>query len=225
MATRKSKAKSSTLKQTECPEFEEHVCAEDALKLLKDGNKRYVSKQEQGRCNEERRKMFHDTQRPWAVVLTCADSRVSPELVFDAGIGDLFVVRVAGNIANACSIASIEYAIANLPTDLIVVLGHENCGAVAASLKRISSTHSLNQLLGHLTPVAREYGDDWAKATKKEKLKIEYDASRYNARSVARQLKAQSPEVMLEHPTLQIVPAIYETGTGKVCWERKSSWQ
>ena len=158
-------------------------------------------------------------------MLTCADSRVSPELVFDVGLGELFVVRVAGNIANACSVASIEYAVANLGIELIVVMGHEDCGAVKAALGGNAITYNLNQLLGHLSPVADAFGTKWKDAkSQSKKREIEYDASEDNARNVAKQLKCQSPEVLLPNNKLDIVPAVYQTGTGKVDWERKSAW-
>ena len=228
MATRKKKNAPTNLLMCECiekcPELPKHVNATDALKLLKDGNKRYLKRTEQLRCHEARRTTYHYGQNPWAIVLTCADSRVSPELIFDVGIGELFVVRVAGNIANACSIASIEYAVDNLGIELIVVLGHENCGAVKAALEGKASTYNLNQLLGHLAPVADQFGEKWRKANKTKKLEIEYDASEDNARNVAKQLKHQSPEILLPNDKLDIVPAVYQTGSGKVDWERKYAW-
>ena len=212
----------------DCPDLPKHVSAAEALKLLKKGNKRYLKPKQTGeqlRCHEARRATYHYCQKPWAIVLTCADSRVSPELIFDVGIGELFVVRVAGNIANACSIASIEYAVDNLDIELIVVLGHENCGAIKAALEGNSSTYNLNQLLGHLAPVAEEFGAKWRNAKGlPKKREIEYDASEDNARNVVKQLKHQSPDVLLPNNKLAIVPAVYQTGSGKVDWERKYAW-
>lgn len=230
MASKKKKSVSPKLPickpgEQHCPDLPKHVSADEALKLLKDGNKRYLKRTEQQRCHEERRTTYHYGQNPWAIVLTCADSRVTPELIFDVGIGELFVVRVAGNIANACSVASIEYAVHKLDIELIVVLGHEDCGAVRAALERKASTYNLNQLLGHLAPVADEFGAKWASArSESKKREIEYDASEDNARNVAKQLKKQSPEVLLPNDKLNIVPAVYQTGSGKVDWERKYAW-
>lgn len=84
---------------------------------------------------ETRQKLAYEGQHPQAVVLTCADSRVPPELIFDQGLGDLFVVRVAGNVPDALQIASFEYAVAHLETPLIIVLGHTHCGAVKATVE------------------------------------------------------------------------------------------
>src|SRR5438105_3479472 len=106
-----------------------------ALDRLKDGNGRFAADKPAARKTDaKRRAELAAGQHPFAVVLTCADSRVAPELVFDAGLGELFVLRVAGNIADPAVVGSIEYAVEHLHTPLIVVLGHESCGAVAAAL-------------------------------------------------------------------------------------------
>lgn len=106
-----------------------------ALELLKNGNDRYVADQTR-RPNATRRRRLEtgSGQWPFAIVLTCADSRVAPELIFDQGIGDIFVARVAGNVATSEVIASIQYAVEYIRTELIVVLGHESCGAVGAAI-------------------------------------------------------------------------------------------
>lgn len=127
--------------------------ANSALQKLKEGNARFVNEQlthaNQGSSTIEE---LTAGQAPWAIVLSCADSRVVPELAFDTGLGELFVVRVAGNVANASSIASIEYAVAHLGTKLIVVMGHESCGAVGAALANGGGSDSLDHLLGEIKP-------------------------------------------------------------------------
>jgi carbonic anhydrase len=112
------------------------VTGEEALARLIEGNKRYADGQAQGpRRDSARRAEQAEGQTPFAVILTCADSRVPPEIVFDQGIGDLFVVRVAGNTANNdVTLGSIEFAVSVLHCPLVVVLGHEKCGAVTAAL-------------------------------------------------------------------------------------------
>jgi carbonic anhydrase len=108
---------------------------EAALARLKSGNRRFVKgNTRHAHQSAEWRKMLAAGQRPFATLLCCSDSRVPPELVFDQGFGDLFVVRVAGNVIATEIIGSIQYAAAHLATPLIVVLGHENCGAVTAAL-------------------------------------------------------------------------------------------
>lgn len=93
-----------------------------------------------------------ENQRPFAVILSCSDSRVSPEIIFDTGLGELFVVRVAGNIANRSSIASIEYAVANLGTRLVVVMAHQRCGAVAAAIEGGGGSKDLSHLISYIRP-------------------------------------------------------------------------
>ena len=99
---------------------------DQVLTRLQEGNARFVDDKLDGQLqNSNRRSALTSGQEPYAIILSCADSRVVPELAFDAGLGELFVIRVAGNIANSSSIASIEYAVANLGTGIIMVLGHE----------------------------------------------------------------------------------------------------
>ena len=100
-----------------------------------DGNRRYVDKSERPRADGARREEVSGDQKPFAAVLTCSDSRIVPELIFDQEIGDLFVIRVAGNVLDTVVIASIQYAVSHLDCQLIVVLGHESCGAVTAALR------------------------------------------------------------------------------------------
>jgi carbonic anhydrase len=111
------------------------ISAQQALQILKDGNDRFAADRlEHKDLSQERRLELVNGQHPFAVVLTCADSRVPPELIFNQGLGDIFVLRVAGNIADPFVLGSIEYAVEHLHTPLVVVLGHEKCGAVAAAL-------------------------------------------------------------------------------------------
>src|SRR5262252_9569528 len=112
------------------------LSADEALKKLIAGNERYVrAKVNHPDESLARRKELTTGQHPFAVILGCADSRVSPELLFDEGLGDLFVIRVAGNIVDDAVLGSIEYAVEHLDTKLIVVLGHEKCGAVSAAVE------------------------------------------------------------------------------------------
>ena len=103
-----------------------------------------------------RYKLEAEGQHPFAVLVSCADSRVPPELIFNQGLGDLFVVRVAGNIVNEENLASIEYAVGHLKTPLIVVLGHTHCGAVKAAVEGQSLEGHLPHLVRHIEPVIRQ---------------------------------------------------------------------
>ncbi|MEE9372583.1 MAG: carbonic anhydrase [Saprospiraceae bacterium] len=129
------------------------------LQRLIDGNSRFVTDILDGKLqNSSRRNALVGGQKPYAIVLSCADSRVVPELAFDTGLGELFVVRVAGNVANISSVASIEYAVLHCGSKVIVVLGHQNCGAVTAAAKGGDNGHNLNHLLAHITPAIQSKG-------------------------------------------------------------------
>jgi carbonic anhydrase len=111
------------------------ITAERAWQLLKEGNERFAAdRSEHKDLSQKRRQELVKGQHPIAVVLACADSRVAPELIFNQGLGDIFVLRVAGNIADPFVLGSAEYAVEHLHAPLVVVLGHERCGAVAAAL-------------------------------------------------------------------------------------------
>ncbi len=135
-----------------------------ALQRLRDGNARYAA----GRSNHPdlspaRRGELVDGQHPFATILACADSRVGPELIFDQGLGDLFVVRDAGNVVDDVMLGSIEYSVIHLGVPLIVVLGHEHCGAVTAAVEALAGKTNeedrdtkIGPLAGLITPAVRE---------------------------------------------------------------------
>ncbi len=112
------------------------VSADEALQRLMEGNKHYVQSKltNAAKSDSATRASLAKSQKPYAVVLTCSDSRVPPELIFDKGLGELFVVRVAGNIPDPVVLGSIEYAVEHLGSSLVMVLGHERCGAVKATV-------------------------------------------------------------------------------------------
>ena len=130
-----------------------------------------------------------------------------PELVFDTGIGELFVTRVAGNIANTDTVASIEYAVANLGTKLIVVLGHEACGAVTAAIAGGDNGPNLNHLLGQITPAVEKCSSSEVN-----------DVVKTNAQEAATQLKATSDIIskFVNDEGVKIVSGYYNLGSGKV---------
>lgn len=115
------------------------LTAEQSFARLVAGNERYVNRQQRLIENSTVKRMnaVAEAQSPFAVILSCADSRVPPEIVFDQGLGDLFVVRVAGNIVDAAVLGSIEFAVSQLGTKLVVVLGHTECGAVNATVSQV----------------------------------------------------------------------------------------
>ncbi len=132
----------------------------DALLKLKEGNHRFVADTMANiSVDQQTKNELLPGQSPFAIILSCADSRVVPELLFNTGMGELFVVRVAGNIANTSSLASMEYAVAHLKTPLIVVLGHQCCGAVTAAVKGGDHGNNLNHLLDHISPAIKASSD------------------------------------------------------------------
>jgi len=180
----------------------------ESLDRLKAGNQRYVSESQTNPNNSaQRRGEQTDGQQPFAIILSCADSRVVPELVFDCGIGDIFIVRVAGNVANLSSIASIEYAVAHLGSKLIVVMGHESCGAVTAAIQGGDSTEALNHLLGHINPAILASEDKEVETV-----------VRVNAQIVAKHLAQNSKTLSnaVESGDVKIVSAYYYLGSGEV---------
>ena len=115
------------------------ISAETARQRLIDGNRRYVAGRHLRIDHSPRREATAPKQTPFAIILGCSDSRVPPEILFDQGLGDLFTIRVAGNIAGDLAIGSMEYAVEHFAVPLIVVLGHERCGAVTATVTAVSS--------------------------------------------------------------------------------------
>ena len=181
----------------------------DVLQRLKDGNARFVADKLDGKLQDSsRRQSLTGGQEPYAIILSCADSRVVPELAFDTGLGELFVVRVAGNIANSSSIASIEYAVANCGSKVIVVLGHQACGAVSAAIKGGDNGYNLNHLLSHITPALVATGKDSPVS----------EVVKKNAELTAEELKTRSAIIRnaVEAGTVKIVPAYYNLDSGKI---------
>jgi len=186
----------------------ENLSWDKSLERLKSGNANFVSDSLDGKLqNSSRRQELTGGQKPYAIILSCADSRVVPELAFDTGMGEIFVIRVAGNTANASSIASIEYAVAHLGVNLIVVLGHESCGAVTAAIAGGDNGHNLNHLLAHITPAVAASDDPSVNAVVK-----------VNANLTATALADRSAIIndARNNTGLKIVPAFYNLGSGKV---------
>lgn len=183
--------------------------AEEILRRLKEGNERFTADKLEGKLTDSiRRTELASGQSPNTVVLSCADSRVVPEMAFDTGLGELFVVRVAGNVANTSSLGSIEYAIAHLGSKVIVVLGHENCGAVTAAVGGGDNGYNINHLLSHITPAIQASPKDAGVN----------DVVRKNAALTAADLITRSEIIRnaVEKKELKIVPAFYNLDSGKV---------
>ena len=182
---------------------------QDVVQRLKDGNARFVADRLDGKLQDSsRRDNLVGGQEPYAIILSCADSRVVPELAFDTGLGELFVLRVAGNVANTSTIASIEYAVAHCGSKVIVVLGHQSCGAVTAAVKGGDNGYNLNHLLAHITPAISASAKDAAVN----------DVVRKNAELTTEDLKNRSAIIgnAVASGDVKILPAYYNLDTGKV---------
>lgn len=182
---------------------------QDVINRLKEGNARFVQDKLDGKLqNSNRREELTGGQEPYAIILSCADSRVVPELAFDTGLGELFVVRVAGNVANTSSMASIEYAVAHCGSKVIVVLGHQSCGAVTAAVNGGDNGYNLNHLLSHITPAigASEEGASVNDVVKK------------NAELTGAELVGRSKIISdaVNAGTVKIAPAYYNLDSGRV---------
>jgi carbonic anhydrase len=187
------------------------ITSDQALKELMEGNERYVtSKLMHPHQTAARRSEVAGGQHPFATILGCADSRLSPEIIFDQGLGDLFVVRVAGNIVDDAILGSIEYAAEHLHTPLIVALGHSNCGAVGATVAG-------GELEGHLPSLARAIMPAVERA-KDQAGDLLDNAVRANAKMVAEQLRLSEPVLarLVRNGQLKVVAGYYDLGSGKV---------
>ena len=192
----------------------------DALERLREGNHRFVSDEvsEKARASLEHRAGAAEPQHPFAIILACSDSRVPTELIFDQGIGDLFVIRVAGNIVAPSQIGSIEFAAKQFGTPLVVVLGHSNCGAIIATLQELALTES------HRSPNLRAIVDRVRPAVERvvgEQFDVDDEAIvtrcvRANVRASVDQLQRGSLilEQLIDANELKIIGAEYSIETG-----------
>ena len=190
----------------------DNLSANQALKKLEKGNKRFVElKLKHPDENKSRRDEMLKGQRPFVVILSCSDSRVPAELIFDQGLGDIFVIRNAGNVLDDHVIGSIEYAVMHCGVKLIVVMGHQDCGAIAATLSGVSETKYIQSLEDSIKPAI----DD----CKKKGLEINSDnVVKAHVAQDINELMSQDHELvkyMQEHD-VKIVGAYYHLDSGKV---------
>lgn len=185
--------------------------AQESLKRLLQGNKRFTAgKSQHPNQDAQRLKELTTGQKPIAIIIGCSDSRVPPEIIFDQGLGDLFVVRLAGNVVDDMAIGSIEYATEHLGTQLVMVLGHTNCGAVTATVNGdnpIGLTASFLEAIKPAIEKARGISGDTVDNAAKENVKM-----------VVEQLKSSTPVLagLFEAGRVTIIGAYYDLRTGLV---------
>lgn len=189
------------------------VAPDDALAKLQAGNQRFAtSNVTEGKPVAARRAETAQSQHPFAVIVGCADSRTSPELIFDQNIGDLFVVRTAGHLVAEHALGSIEYAVEHLGARLIVVLGHERCGAVKAAVATATAPGNVNSLVRDIQP---------AVAAAKGKPGDTLDqAIAENARMVAARIRSEAKFGEFAKD-VRVVSGVYDLDTGKVEWTKE----
>lgn len=195
----------------------ENLSAEEALKKLKQGNERFV-KLHQKHPDEsvKRRKEMINGQHPFVIILSCSDSRVPPELIFDQGLGDIFEIRNAGNVLNEHVIGSIEYAVMHCGVKLIVIMGHQDCGAINATLSGVSETKYIKALEDSIQPAVE---------------KCVLDGIEVNSDNVVKAHVIQDIEELMQEDlelvnymqkhNVKIVPAYYHIDSGKVDFFKK----
>ena len=192
---------------------ESKLTPDSVLAELKTGNAHHARHQHQHPHETvTRQRELITGQHPHAELLSCADSRVPPEIIFDQGLGDLFVVRVAGNVATDTEIGSLEYGAEHLHIPLLVVLGHESCGAVTAAVQGGKAEGHIAALLNLIKPAVNQSrgipGDPVTNAV------------RTNVLLVVQQLRSSTPILseLVAHGKLKVVGAVYSLETGEVTW-------
>lgn len=195
----------------------DNLSADEALKKLKQGNKRFVQlHQKHPDESGKRRKEMLEGQHPFVIILSCSDSRVPPELIFDQGLGDIFEIRNAGNVLNPHVIGSIEYAVMHCGVKLIVIMGHQDCGAINATLSGVSETKYIQALEDSIQPAVEQ--------CKLKGLEVNSDnVVKAHVMQDIEELMEQDVELvkyMKEH-NVKIVPAYYHLDSGKVDFLKK----
>src|SRR5262245_19694808 len=198
------------------------ISATDALTRLREGNHRFVSDQitSQLQPNQARRAALVGGQEPFAIILGTSDSRLPADQVFDQGLGDLFVIRVAGNVVAASQIGSVEFAAARFGTRLVVVMGHSQCGAIVATVDELTgrTTHESQNLRSIVDLVRPSVEPLMAVSCNREPSSLIADAVRANVRASVDHLRHGSPllEELINTDGLVVVGAEYSLETGVV---------
>ncbi|MGC8719320.1 MAG: carbonic anhydrase [Thermodesulforhabdaceae bacterium] len=194
------------------------ISSDEALKWLLDGNQRYKSGAMKT-CevtSKDKRHQVAKGQKPYAVIISCSDSRVPPELIFDASLGDIFVIRTAGNIVDKIAIGSVEYAVEHLGSPLIMVLGHTRCGAVTAALESDGKAEgNIGEIVKTIAPAVKKAKEQGKALDKPAILDSAIDE---NVRLVAENLVKQSPVIqkLVDEGKVKIIKAKYDLDTGAV---------
>lgn len=196
-------------------EMQEKISPSNAIELLKEGNLRFVKNLKINRNLLQQANETSDGQHPFAVVLSCIDSRTSAELIFDQGLGDIFSVRIAGNIINEDILGSMEFACKVSGSKLVLVMGHEHCGAVKAAVDNVK-LGNITPMLQKIRPAIESIEYDGDRSSKNDEF-VEM-ACESNVRNTIAEIRLKSPilKEMEENGEIKIVGAVYDLDTGKV---------
>jgi len=174
-----------------------------ALQMLKDGNERYLKGELiQKNTYSADRAILNSGQKPFAVILTCSDSRAAPEIFFDQKLGDIFVIRNAGNIADITALGSLEYAVEHLKSRLVVVCGHSKCGAVTAACSGEELPPNINHIAEYIKPAVKKGGSVDEVVVNHVKIMVE---------------KVKADEIV-KHLEITVAGAYYDIHSGEVKW-------
>ncbi len=200
--------------------------ADEALAMLTEGNARWVADRDTGPHTDSSRRQdtASNGQFPFATVVTCADSRIPVERVFDVGVGDLFVTRVAGNVASKSSeVGTIEYGVEHLHTPVLVIMGHTSCGAVGAACSGAHLHGNVGDLVANIYPAVDRAKRNNPQAQGPELVNA---AVRENVWQTIFDLYRNSPDTrkLVKNGELKVVGAVYDIATGKVEWLGEHPW-
>jgi len=177
--------------------------AEEALQLLKDGNERYISGILNSRASYKAdMDVLKEAQKPFAVIISCSDSRVVPEIFFDQKLGDIFIIRNAGNIVDTTTLGSMEYALEHLGSKLVVVCGHTRCGAIKAACSEGEFSPNISHIVNHIRPTLKRKSD-------MDKAVLD------NVKAMIKRVKA---EKVIKKLKIKVMGAYYNIQTGIVEW-------
>lgn len=202
------------------------ITSDEALQQLKDGNVRFQSASTEGPNRDQSRRCdtFANGQHPIAAVLSCADSRAPVELILDQGIGDVFSVRVAGNVADTDEIGTIEYGVEHLHIPLIVVLGHSKCGAVSAVVDGAKVSKNIEALVDNIVPAVKSVRDRYP-TLKREGIIVQ--SIRANVQQSMADLQSRSEIIAgaVKSGHVKIVGGVYDLHSGSIEWLGEASTQ
>ena len=208
----------ATMSEQVLSDRQKSMSADDAIQALKDGNKRYLAKDFADRDHAERVAATKKGQFPYAAVLSCIDSRVPAEIVFDLGISDIFSSRVAGNVVDTHTLGSLEYAVKYAGSKLIVVLGHTGCGAVKGACDNLVDGVNLTGLMAAILPAVKATESGEGEERNSGNGTFVNNVVNTNVNLTIAEMLRRSPIIkgLVDAGTIKVVGAVYDVTSGEV---------